>query len=437
MPASLPMHRSTIAKPFMCSRFNLAASNRLSKSVISPILLAFCGRQLLITKENHEMKVPLLDLKGQYHSIKAEMLPVLIEVIESQLFILGPNVEKLEQQIACYCGAAHAVGVTSGSDALLLALMALDIKPGDKVITTPYTFFATAGSICRVGAEPLFVDIHPDTFNINPEKIRELLKRLPAGERSRVKAVMPVHLYGQCADMTEIMAIAHEYDLKVIEDAAQALGASCTIGGRERKSCSMGDFGCISFFPSKNLGCFGDGGMVTAHDEQLAKKLKSLRMHGQTHTYHHQYIGMNGRLDALQAAVLLVKLPHLDAWAQGRRENASLYEKLFSKAGLLEDITPPVRRPDCIHVYNQFVIRARSRDALKDHLDKNGIGSAIYYPLCLHLQDCFKFLGGKQGDYPEAEKASQETLALPVFPELSSSQIEYVVEQIAAFYKKQ
>ena len=383
------------------------------------------------------MNVPLLDLKAQYQSIKDEMMPVLTGVIESQLFIMGANVEALEQQIAGFCGAAHAVGVTSGTDALLLALMALDIRPGDKVITTPYTFFATAGSICRAGAEPLFVDIHPDTYNIDPIKIRELLKRLSAGERSRIKAIMPVHLYGQCADMTEIMAIAHDYSLKVIEDAAQALGAACMVGGKEHKACSMGDFGCISFFPSKNLGCFGDGGMVTTNDEVYAKKLKSLRMHGQTQTYHHQYIGMNGRLDALQAAVLLVKLPHLNSWAAGRQKNAALYEKCFTQAGLLKFITPPVKRPDRNHVYNQFIIRAKNRDALKEHLTKSGIGTAIYYPLCLHLQDCFKFLGGKQGDCPEAEKASQETLALPVFPELTSSQIEYVVEQISAFYKKQ
>ena len=382
------------------------------------------------------MNVPLLDLKAQYQSIKNEMMPVLTEVIESQLFILGQNVEALEQQIAGYCGARYAVGVTSGTDALLLALMALDIKAGDKVVTTPYTFFATAGSICRAGAEPLFVDIHPDTYNIDPMKIRELLKRLPAGERSRIKAIMPVHLYGQCADMMEIMAIAQAYDLHVIEDAAQALGAACVLNGQEHKACSMGDFGCISFFPSKNLGCFGDGGMVTTNDEGYAKKLKSLRVHGQAQTYHHQYIGMNARLDALQAAVLLVKLPHLNSWAAGRQKNAALYEKLFAEAGLLEYIMPPVKRPDRNHVYNQFVIRAKNRDALKEHLTQSGIGTAIYYPLCLHLQDCFKFLGGKQGDYPEAEKASQETLALPVFPELLPQQIEYVVEQIAIFYKQ-
>ncbi|MBN2109255.1 MAG: DegT/DnrJ/EryC1/StrS family aminotransferase [Deltaproteobacteria bacterium] len=382
------------------------------------------------------MKVPLLDLKGQYQSIKDEMTPVLNEVIESQLFILGPNVEKLEAEIARYCGAPYAVGVTSGSDALLLALMAMDIAPGDRVITTPYTFFATAGSICRIGAVPLFVDIAPDTFAIDPVKIRALLERLPEAERCRVKAIMPVHLYGQCADMPEIMAIARQYDLKVIEDAAQSLGAAITVDGAERKACSIGDFGCISFFPSKNLGCFGDGGMVTARDEQVARKLKSLRMHGQTYTYHHQYIGMNGRLDALQAAVLLVKLPHLDSWAAGRQKNAAVYAKLFAEAGLLEYITPPVKRAGRSHVYNQFIIRANNRDALKEHLDRNGIGTAVYYPLCLHLQDCFSFLGGKQGDYPEAEKASQETLALPVFPELKREQIEYVVEQIEVFYKK-
>ena len=382
------------------------------------------------------MNVPLLDLKGQYQTIKAEMTQALSDVIEAQAFILGPNVEKIEAEIARFCGARHAVGVTSGSDALLLAQMAMDIKPGDKVITTPYTFFATAGSICRIGAEPLFVDIDPDTFNIDPQKIRALLERLPEDARGRVKAIMPVHLYGQCADMTEILAIAQAYDLRVIEDAAQALGAAITMDGRERRACSIGDFGCISFFPSKNLGCFGDGGMVTTNDEQFAKKLKSLRVHGQAQTYHHAYIGINGRLDALQAAVLLVKLPHLDSWAAGRQKNAALYAKLFAEAGLLDCITPPLRRPDRNHVYNQFIIRAKDRDGLKAHLTANGIGNAIYYPLCLHLQECFAFLGGQPGQFPEAEKASQETLALPVFPELQPEQIAYVVEQIKDFYTK-
>ena len=382
------------------------------------------------------MKVPLLDLKGQYQTLKHEMTPALNEVIESQLFILGANVEKIEAGIARYCGAPYAIGVTSGSDALLLALMAIDVAPGDKIITTPYTFFATAGSICRIGAEPLFVDIAPDTFNIDPQKIRALLESMPAAERSRVKAIMPVHLYGQCADMPEIMAIARQHGLKVIEDSAQALGAAITMDGSERRSCSIGDFGCLSFFPSKNLGCFGDGGMVTALDEGYARKLKSLRVHGSTKTYHHEYVGINGRLDALQAAVLLVKLPHLDSWAAGRQKNAALYGKLFEQAGLLEHVTPPPRRPDRNHVYNQFVIRAKDRDGLKAHLEAAGVGTAIYYPLCLHLQECFAFLGGREGQFPESEKASRETLALPVFPELKQVQIEYVVEQIKAFYTK-
>ena len=381
------------------------------------------------------MKVPLLDLKPQYQSIKDEIMSSLDKVITSQGFILGPNVEKLEQEISSYCGAPFAVGVNSGSDALLLSMMALDIKPGDKIITTPYTFFATVGSICRLNAVPLFADIDPETFNINPTKVESLIDSLTEQEKTNLKAIIPVHLYGQCADMFTIIEIAKKYDIAVIEDAAQALGASCNINNEVKKSCSMGDFGCLSFFPSKNLGCFGDGGMITVKNEEIAKKLKSLRMHGMSETYFHKHVGMNGRLDALQAAVLLVKLPHLNSWAEKRAKNARLYKKLFKEQELLEYISPPQTGQGFNHVFNQFVIRAKDRDRLKKHLIKKEIGCAIYYPLSLHLQECFKFLGYNEGDFPESEKASKETLALPVFPELEKEQIEYVVEQIENFYK--
>lgn len=380
------------------------------------------------------MKVPLLDLKPQYQSIKNEIMLSLDEVITSQSFILGPNVEKLELEIASYCGAEYAVGVNSGSDALLLSMMALNIKSGDKIITTPYTFFATVGSICRLNAEPLFADIDPVTYNIDPVKLESLIDSLSKQEKTKLKAIIPVHLYGQCADMEPILEIAKRYNIAVIEDAAQALGASCSIKNEEKKSCAMGDFGCLSFFPSKNLGCFGDGGMITVNNEEIATKLKSLRMHGMGETYFHQYVGMNGRLDALQAVVLLIKLPYLDSWAEKRTENAGLYKKLFKEQGLLEYLSPPQTGEGFKHVFNQFVIRTKDRDKLKEHLIRKEIGCAIYYPLSLHLQECFKFLGYKEGDFPESEKASNETLALPVFPELEKAQIEYVAEQIGIFY---
>lgn len=381
------------------------------------------------------MRVPLLNLKPQYQSIKREILSSLDEIFNSQQFILGPEVEKIEQEIADYCGATHAIGVSSGSDALLISLMAIDIQPGDKIITTPYTFFATVGAICRLGALPLFVDIEPDTYNLDPVKLQNLLDSIRAEKKRDIKAILPVHLFGQCADMEPILQVARENRLKVIEDAAQALGASCTMDGKVHMACSMGDFGCLSFFPSKNLGCFGDGGMITTNDEETARKIRSIRVHGQAEGYYHKYIGLNGRLDAIQAVVLLVKLPHLDRWVKKRQTNAACYGKLFKKADLGEQITLPQTRSGSNHVFNQFIIKAAKRDQLKEHLDQNGVGCAIYYPLPLHLQECYKFLGYRNGDFPESEKAAQETLALPVFPELTQEQIEYVVEQVGRFYK--
>lgn len=384
------------------------------------------------------MRVPLLDLTLQYATIRDEIQPVLDDIITRQQFILGPTVAAFEQQIAAYCGSTDAVGVTSGSDALLLALMCADIGPGDTVITSPYTFFATAGSICRTGATPLFVDIEPDTYNIDPAAVAELLDSLDAEARARVKAIMPVHLYGQCADMAPLLDLARQHDLIVIEDAAQALGARYRMpDGRDLMACAMGDFGCLSFFPSKNLGCFGDGGMITTATAAAAQKLRSLRMHGQTAgQYYHEYIGMNGRLDALQAGVLSVKLPHLDDWAAGRRRNAETYARLFADAGLSERITLPAARPACHHVYNQFIIRAAHRDELKQHLAAHDIGCAIYYPLPLHLQQCFAHLDYRAGAFPHAERAARETLALPVFPELEPDQLAFVVETISSFYNQ-
>ncbi len=381
------------------------------------------------------MKVPLLDLKPQYQSIREEIFPVINEVMEKQQFILGPNVAEIEEKIAQYCGSKHAIGVNSGSDALLLSLMAINIKPGDIVITTPYTFFATVGSICRLGAAPLFVDINPDTFNIDPEKLSGILNSLPGKIKSKIKAIIPVHLFGQCADMEPILCLAMKNNLKVIEDAAQSLGASCTLNGQAKKAGSMGDFACLSFFPSKNLGCFGDGGMITTDIDEAALKLRSLRMHGETEKYYHRYIGINGRLDAIQAAVALVKLPHLDSWAEKRLENANYYKKLFNNSGLEENIILPYTKKGSCHVFNQFIIRAQRRDALKNYLEQNNVGCAIYYPLSLHQQECFSYLGYSEGDFPESEKAANETLALPIFPELTKKQIEYVVEKISDFYR--
>lgn len=381
--------------------------------------------------------VPLLDLRPQYQALKGDIQAALNELFEKQQFILGPPVAHLEEAIAAYCGTRYAVGVNSGSDALLLSLMCCNIGPGDLVITTPYTFFATAGSISRVGARPVFVDIEPATCTIDPLQLQALLDDLPDEKRARCKALIPVHLYGQCADMESIADIARTWNLAVIEDAAQALGASRDCCGTTRKACAMGDFGCISFFPSKNLGGFGDGGMITTDDPVRSETLASLRMHGQVRDqYHHRHIGMNGRLDALQAAVLLVKLPHLDRWAEKRRENATRYARLFAEHNLLEDITPPAVAPGCTHVFNQYVIRARDRDALREHLTDSGIGCAVYYPLPLHLQECFADLGYGAGDFPESERAARETLALPIFPDLTASQIERVVEEIARFYRR-
>lgn len=371
------------------------------------------------------MNVPLLDLKAQYASIRDEIEPVLREVVESQYFILGPKVQECEKAIAAYCRCAHAVGVTSGTDALLAAMMAEGIGPGDEVITTPYTFFATAGSIARLGARPVFVDIDPVTYNIHPARIEAKIT-------PKTRAIMPVHLYGQMADMDSIMEIANRRGLVVIEDAAQAIGSEY----KGRRAGSIGQYGCFSFFPSKNLGCFGDGGIVTTNDAARADKLSILRTHGSKPKYYHKIIGGNFRLDALQAAVVIVKLRHLDNWTAGRQSNAQRYDKLFGESGLTADgriILPKVVMER--HIFNQYVIRVPRRDELQAFLKDKGVGTEVYYPVPMHLQECFAYLGHKNGAFPESEKAATETVALPIYPELTDAQAEYVVESIRTFYR--
>jgi dTDP-4-amino-4,6-dideoxygalactose transaminase len=378
------------------------------------------------------MKVPLLDLKAQYQTIRKDVRACIDEICDSQMFILGPQVERMEADIAHYCQTPYAVGVSSGSDALLISLMAAGIGPGDWVITTPYTFFATAGAIARVGARPVFVDIDSSTYNMAPGRLSERLATMAAAERAKVKAVIPVHLYGQCADMDDILAISQRHNLLVVEDAAQAIGAEYN----GRRAGSMGDFGCFSFFPSKNLGAFGDGGVVTTRSEEKDRRLRLLRMHGMAPKYHHRLIGGNFRLDALQAAIVAIKLTYLDGWTRSRQNNAAAYRRLFAQAGLDEWIQLPAEA-QTRHIYNQFVIRVfERRDALSNYLGEHSIGCEIYYPIPLHRQACFAYLGYKEGDFPESERAARQTLALPIYPELSEDQLVYVVECIKGFYQE-
>jgi len=375
------------------------------------------------------MKVPLLDLKLQYSGIKNEIKSAIEEVLDSQYFILGPKVEELENEISRYCGVKYAVGVSSGTDALLISLMSLDIKPDDIVITTPYSFFATAGVIVRLGAKPVFVDIEPNTYNLDPDKLEEVLKKQP---KYKSKCIIPVHLYGQCADMDRISAQARKYNVKIIEDAAQSIGAK----DKEKSSGTMGDMGCFSFFPSKNLGCFGDGGMVITNNENLAEKIKILRVHGSKPKYYHSLVGGNFRLDALQAAVLIVKLKYLADWTKKRQQNASTYNQLFEKNKLVGLVRVPFVSPENFHIYNQYIIRVQRRDELLKFLKEQDIGTEIYYPVPFHLQPCFSPLGYREGDFPEAEKASKETMAIPIYPELTVEQQEYVVMKIKEFYNR-
>jgi dTDP-4-amino-4,6-dideoxygalactose transaminase len=375
------------------------------------------------------MQVPLLDLKLQYAPLKKQLLAELEAVADSQALILGPKTDQFEKAVADYCGAGHAIGVSSGTDAQLVLLMALGIGPGDRVLTTPYTFFATASCIARLGATPVFVDIDPQTYNIDPAKLAEALAREP-----QVKAIIPVHLYGQCADMKAILELGKSHGVPVLEDAAQALGSQHPLG----HAGAIGEAGWFSFYPTKNLGAFGDAGMVVCRDAALAGKIKALRNHGMEVRYYHQWIGGNFRIDAMQSAVLNVKLPHLDAWSAGRRARAAYYRSAFAPLSLPIQLPTEVFADSGLpnhHIYNQFIIRTPDRDALRAHLAAAHIGSEVYYPLSLHQQECFRYLGYREGDFPEAERAARETLALPIFPELTEEQQDYVVAQIAAFYR--
>ncbi|MBN2064334.1 MAG: DegT/DnrJ/EryC1/StrS family aminotransferase [Sedimentisphaerales bacterium] len=368
------------------------------------------------------MKVPLLDLTAQYEQLKDQIEPAVLKQMAAQAFVLGPTVENFENNIARYCQVKHAIGMSSGTDALLCALMAFDIGPGDEVIVPTFTFFATAGVVARLGATPVFADIDPLTYNISPDSLADKIT-------DNTRAIIPVHLYGQMAPMTEIMDIARKYELKVIEDACQSIGA------RQFGQCTgeFGDCSALSFYPSKNLSGFGDGGMLLCQDDELARKFRYLRMHGEDKRYYHSMVGGNFRLDALQAVVLDIKLKYLDSWAAGRQKNAALYDELL--AGVTQVRTPFIAR-DNVSVYNQYVIRAERRDELKEFLTAQQIGNNIYYPVPLHLQECFSTLGGKSGDCPVAEQACKEVLALPVYPELSPEQIRFVADQIKEFYKK-
>jgi dTDP-4-amino-4,6-dideoxygalactose transaminase len=386
------------------------------------------------------IKVPLLDLKRQYQSLAAEIVPVLEKICASQQFVLGRYVAQFERAAAAYCGCSHAVGVSSGTDALLLALMALGIGAGDEVITSPFTFFATAGTIARTGARPIFCDIEAGSFNIDPAAVRGLLERdaerrgaqlINRRTGGRIRALMPVHLYGQCAEMEQLQSLARDYGLKVIEDAAQAIGADCGDAGR---AGSIGDIGCLSFFPTKNLGAFGDAGMCTTQDEQLAEHMRILRVHGGQPKYYHQFIGGNFRLDEIQAAVLNIKLPHLDGWSAGRQRNAAYYANAFTQAGLADRVVLPQPLPHRRHIWNQYVVRVPRRDELKVFLSGHGIGTEIYYPVPLHLQPCFSYLGYRRGDFPQAEQAADAVLALPIFAELEPQELQFVVDRIAEFY---
>jgi dTDP-4-amino-4,6-dideoxygalactose transaminase len=372
------------------------------------------------------MNVPLLDLQAQYRPLRDEILAAITRVCDSQRFIMGPEIDGLERELSALLGVKHAIAVSSGTDALLLALMTLDIKAGDEVITPTYSFFATAGAVERLGARPVLVDIDPETFNIDVAKAI-------AAITPNTKAIIPVHLFGLSADLDPIMNAADRAGIPVIEDAAQAIGSTY----HSRRVGAIGAIGCFSFFPSKNLGAFGDAGLLTTEDDRLAKRARLLRTHGQEPKYYHHLVGGNFRMDALQAAVLRVKAPHLADWTKGRRANAARYRTLFAAAGVDGDVSLPTEPPDRLHIFNQFVIRTPERDALKRHLDSRGVGNEIYYPVPFHLQPCFAHLGHRRGDFPHAERAAAESLAIPVYGELSRDQQEFVVSAVAEFAHKQ
>ncbi|MBU4118259.1 MAG: DegT/DnrJ/EryC1/StrS family aminotransferase [Proteobacteria bacterium] len=397
------------------------------------------------------MRVPLLDLHGQMAPLRDEILAAVTEVIDSTQYILGPKVEQFEKNIADYCGAGYGIGVASGTDALLAALMALGIGPGDAVLTSPYSFFATMGCILRLGARPVFADIDPVTYNIDPARMAEALDQDARGDK-RIKAIIPVHLYGQCADMGGILALAKQYGLPVVEDAAQAIGAVYPMKTGDQtvwhRAGAMGEAGCFSFFPSKNLGGIGDGGLITCNDSELAERIRIIRVHGGAPKYHHGVVGGNFRIDPIQAVVLDIKLSHLPEWHRARRRNAATYRRLFAETGLLENGT--ISLPEAVyqaegltvgegcdyHIYNQFVIRAKDRDGLLLHLQSKEVGAEIYYPIPLHRQGCVAGLGYEDVSFPESDLAALETLALPIFPELTEEMQCFVVEKIAEFYAR-
>jgi len=393
------------------------------------------------------MRVPLLDLSQQYAALADPIRAEIEEVLAAQNFILGPKVAAFEAAIANYCGAPHAIGVSSGTDALLAVFMAMGLGPGHAVLTSDYSFFATGSCVTRVGATPVFIDIDPVTYNISPAALERYLSescrrengtlRTPNGET--VRAIVPVHLYGLCCEMDAINEIAQRFELKVIEDAAQALGAEYRCGGRAAKAGTIGDVGTFSFYPSKNLGAAGDAGMVICRDEAFAQRLRVCRQHGMEPRYYHHFIGGNFRLDEIQAAILSVKLPHLDEWSAARRQAADNYRSEFQRVSVTGKIALPAepyrdRGVMNHHIYHQYVIRTERRDALRDHLTRKEIGTAIYYPLALHEQECFRYLGYRAGDFPEAERAARETLALPIYPELPIEAQRYVAESIAEFF---
>lgn len=384
----------------------------------------------------------MLDLKAQYRSIKEEIDQKIMGIVGSQSFTLGSEVEKLEKEIAAYIGVRNGIGVSSGTDALIAALMSLGVGRDDTVVTTPFTFFASVGAISRVGATAVFCDIEPQSFNMDPVKLADVLeKECRKRRKSRIKAILPIHLYGQCADMSPILRLADEYQLSLVEDGAQAIGAEYPLPDGVKKANGMGEMGILSFYPSKNLGAFGDAGMVLTDSEERAEELRLLRVHGAKNTYYHRVVGGNFRMDAIQAGVLRVKFKYLDEWLAGRREKARNYDSLFKESGLIEQdclkIPKPLYKKSGIkhyHTYHQYVIRAKSRDKLREFLEAKGIASVIYYPLALHLQDCFASFGYKKGDFPESEKATAEVLALPIFPELATVHQEYIVSAIRDFY---
>jgi dTDP-4-amino-4,6-dideoxygalactose transaminase len=370
------------------------------------------------------MKIPSVNLKAQYEPLRAEVLSAISRVIDSQGFILGAEVKALEEEVARYSGARHGIGCASGSDALLLALMALDVKAGDEVIAPSFTFFATGGAIARLGARPVLVEIRPDTYTIDPEPIE-------AAITAKTRAIIPVHMYGHCADMDPILEIGRRHNLPVIEDAAQAIGAK----DQGRRAGTMGRIGCFSFYPTKNLGAAGDAGMLLTDDEALAARLRRLRVHGGETEYFHDEVGINSRLDAMQAAILRVKLPHLDAWAEGRNQKAQYYDRLFASTSLPYQVTTPFIRSGANHVFHQYVVRVPRplRDPLMAHLGECGVGTRIYYPVPLHRQACFAYLGYREGDLPQCEAAALETLAIPLYSELSDQEQQYVVDCFRSF----